>query len=259
MFQEFFLATDVQALGTRPTDATGSEYANPTMEDTNCVVCHETVDPVAGTFANWTDLGAFRPPGHAERGENVDDLDLLDVPVNTWYSDMRPPGFLAKEMPADWNGAGLQWLATQTVKDPRFALSAIHLLYRGLTGQKPLVEPTDPHRKRLHRGRPRGEGPARGVPGDRRGVPRQRLRPAHSGHRHRQEPVLPGLQLLRGDERRAAARAQRPGHGAPADPGAAAPQDHRHHRRGLGARSRILTCWTRTSSSSFTAASTPTR
>ena len=144
MFQEFFLATDVQALGTRPTDATGSEYANPTMEDSNCVVCHETVDPVAGTFANWTDLGAFRPPGHAERGDNVDDLDLLDVPVNTWYSDMRPPGFLAKEMPAAWNGAGLQWLAKQTVKDPRFALSAVHLLYRGLTGQKPLVEPTDP-------------------------------------------------------------------------------------------------------------------
>jgi hypothetical protein len=143
MFQEFFLGTDVQALGTRPTDATGSEYANPTMEDRNCVVCHETVDPVAGTFANWNDLGAYRPPGHAERGENVEDLELLDVPLNTWYRDMRPPGFEGREMPAEWNNAGLQWLAQQTVQDKRFALSAVHLLYRGLTGQKPLVEPTD--------------------------------------------------------------------------------------------------------------------
>ena len=142
-FQEFFLATDVLALGTRPTDASGSEYANPTMEDKNCVVCHEAVDPIAGTFMNWSPMGEYRPPGHALRGDNVDDLDLLDVPTNNWYTDMRPPGFVETEMPSDWKPAALQWLGSQAVEDPRFALSAVYLAYEGLFGRKPLVEPSD--------------------------------------------------------------------------------------------------------------------
>ncbi|MBL4684754.1 MAG: DUF1588 domain-containing protein, partial [Nannocystaceae bacterium] len=108
-FQEFFLATDVIALGTRPTDASGSAYDNPTLNDANCVSCHSAVDPIAGTFANFDAMGRYRPQGHPLRGENEDNPDLLDVPETGWYSDMRPAGFKGMSMPGDWEGASLQW------------------------------------------------------------------------------------------------------------------------------------------------------
>lgn len=143
-FQQFFLGTDVLALGTRPTDASGSEYDNPTMNDANCVSCHSAVDPIAGTFANWDDMGRYRPQGHSLRGENVDEPNLLDVPENGWYSDMRPAGYKAKPMPTDWEPAALQWLGQQTADDPLFALGPVHIAYSGLFGRPPLVEPNDP-------------------------------------------------------------------------------------------------------------------
>ncbi len=143
-FQEFFLATDVIALGTRPTDASGSAYDNPTLNDANCVSCHTAVDPVAATFANFDAMGRYRPQGHPLRGENANDADLLDVPENGWYADMRPAGFKGLAMPGDWEAASLQWLAYQTVNDDLFALSPVYLAYESIFGRKPLVEPTDP-------------------------------------------------------------------------------------------------------------------
>lgn len=143
-FQEFFLATDVISLGTRPTDASGSEYDNPTLNDANCVSCHAEVDPAAATFANFDDMGRYRPQGHALRGDNDDDPDLLDVPENGWYADMRPAGFKGFSMPGEWEHASLQWLAYTTVDDPLFSLSAVYLVYEGLFGRKPLVQPSDP-------------------------------------------------------------------------------------------------------------------
>lgn len=143
-FQEFFLATDVLALGTRPTDASGSAYDNPTMNDANCVSCHTAVDPIAGTFANFDDMGRYRPQGHPLRGANVEEPELLDVPETGWYPDMRPPGFKDKSLPSDWASASLQWLGQQAVQDDLFALGPVHLVYEGLFGRRPLVEPSDP-------------------------------------------------------------------------------------------------------------------
>lgn len=144
-FQKFFLATDVLALGTRPTDASGSAYDNPTLDDQNCVSCHSAIDPIAASFANWDAMGRYRPQGHPLRGDNQNNPDLLDVPENGWYTDMRPAGYKQEPLPGEWEAASLQWLAYEAASDDLFALSPVHLVYQGLFGRDPLIEPTDPN------------------------------------------------------------------------------------------------------------------
>jgi len=126
MLYEFFLATDVQALGNRPVDATAITGHNATLNNPECTICHEVIDPVAGSFKNWDDQGRYRPP---EQG---------------WFPDMLPPGFGESQMPADNDQAALQWGVREIVQDPRFALSAVYIMFEGLSGQKPLTEPDNP-------------------------------------------------------------------------------------------------------------------
>ncbi len=126
MIYEFFLATDVQALGNRPVDATAITGHNATLNNPECTICHEVIDPVAGSFKNWDDQGRYRPP---EQG---------------WFPDMLPPGFGEAQMPATNDQAALQWGVREMVQDPRFALSAVYIMFEGLSGQKPLTEPDNP-------------------------------------------------------------------------------------------------------------------
>lgn len=126
MIYELFLATDVQRLGERPLDATKIVDFNPTMNNPTCANCHQIIDPVAGTLQNWTDMGAYQPP------------------VEGWYTDMRQPGYQSTAMPPEQTLTGTSWLAQQVVADPRFGIAPIHILFEGLSGQKPLREPSDP-------------------------------------------------------------------------------------------------------------------
>jgi hypothetical protein len=65
-------------------------------------------------------------------------------PVDGWFTDMRQPGFQDAVLPAEETSRAEQWLAQQIVADPRFAIAPIHILFEGLSGQKPLREPSDP-------------------------------------------------------------------------------------------------------------------
>jgi hypothetical protein len=126
MVYDFFLALDVEGLGDRPVDASNIADHNPEMNTDPCRLCHSVVDPVAGAFQNWDDQGRYRPP------------------ENGWYPEMRPPGFGDKQMPASEYARGVQWVAREIVQDPRFAVSAVNIMFKGLSGQEPLKEPTDP-------------------------------------------------------------------------------------------------------------------
>ncbi len=123
--QNLFLATDVLKLAERPIDPTSIEDHNPTQFNANCTVCHEVVDPIAGTFQNWNDRGRFAP---TEEG---------------WHQDMRPPGFGDDVMPPARSGTALKWLAERIVADSRFARGALHVLFEGITGQRPVAAPID--------------------------------------------------------------------------------------------------------------------
>ena len=58
---------------------------------------------------------------------------------DTWYKDMREPGFLANEAPE--STPSLQWLAAEIVKDPWFAESAVKFWWPSLMGQEIVSAP----------------------------------------------------------------------------------------------------------------------
>jgi hypothetical protein len=94
------------------------------MNAAQCTVCHLQIDPIAGNFRNFDERARYDP---------------MASPLD----DMRPPGFGEEKTPYEDLPRGLQWLAPRVASDQRFALSAVYTVFTGLTGQTPLIAPTD--------------------------------------------------------------------------------------------------------------------
>jgi len=130
MFYQHFLGVDVLELAARVTDAAAvtAKYKVPTMEASECVVCHKTLDPVASLFQDYwvfADKGIY---GKRKGG---------------WFDDMFQAGFEGDDMPAAERWRALQWLGERTAKDPRFAVAMTeHALYV-LTGRRALLPVKD--------------------------------------------------------------------------------------------------------------------
>lgn len=128
MYYQHFLGVDVMALAPRVTDAAevAKKYANPTLEAPDCVVCHKTVDPLAGLFQDY-----FNEEGHyGPRKEG-------------WFADMFPPGREGTALPDEDRWRALAWLGRETAKDPRFAVAMVEHVYAILFGRRPLLAPLD--------------------------------------------------------------------------------------------------------------------
>ncbi|AUX23621.1 hypothetical protein SOCEGT47_041480 [Sorangium cellulosum] len=121
---EFFLGTDILKTAEQPLDQTKITDFNPTMNNAACTVCHVPLDPLAGAFHTFDDLGRYKAD-------------------STWYEDMRPPGFGAESVPFSEFPRAIQWVAKRVADDPRFALAAVTTMYTGLTGKKPLTAPAN--------------------------------------------------------------------------------------------------------------------
>jgi hypothetical protein len=141
---KFFLGVDIEQLAARTVDPIElGESGNPTMNNPNCTVCHTALDPVAGTFQDFGDLGIFL--------EN--DTDSLPWSYkrtslyrsgDRWYRDVRAPGFNGVSTPASELGNAIGWLGRAIAADPRFARGAVEFWYRGIFGRDPIPHPTDP-------------------------------------------------------------------------------------------------------------------
>jgi hypothetical protein len=130
MYYQHFLGVDVLELAARVSDAAAAtaKYKVPTMEASECVVCHRTLDPVAGLFQDYwkfADQGVY---GKRKGG---------------WFTDMFGPGFEGENLPGDERWRSLQWLGERTAKDPRFAVAMVEHVYYILTGRKALLPPKD--------------------------------------------------------------------------------------------------------------------
>jgi hypothetical protein len=128
MYYQHFLGVDALELAARVADAAAvtAKYAIPTMQASECVVCHKTIDPVAGLFQDYY---AFEGHYGPRKGG--------------WYKDMFEPGFEGEKMPPAERWRALQWLGERTAKDPRFAVAMSEHVYYVLTGRKVLVAPKD--------------------------------------------------------------------------------------------------------------------
>ena len=128
MYYQHFLGVDVLELAARVSDAASvtAKYPIPTMQASECVVCHKTLDPVAGLFQDfWKFEGVY---GRRKGG---------------WFKDMFPAGFEGEELPASERWRALQWLGERTARDPRFAVAMVEHVYYILTGRKVLLPPKD--------------------------------------------------------------------------------------------------------------------
>jgi hypothetical protein len=128
MYYSHFLGIDVMALAPRVTDAAavGKKFAVPTLEAPDCVVCHKTVDPVAGLFQDY-----YNEEGHyGPRKEG-------------WFKDIFPAGREGTALPEEQKWRALQWLGQETAKDPRFAVAMTEHVYYILFGRKVLQAPQD--------------------------------------------------------------------------------------------------------------------
>ena len=142
---KFFLGLDVEASAARTTDAAAlADKNNPTLLNSACTVCHQTLDPVAGAFQNYGELGFFRDSDFTDTLPWSYKLDPESGYVNgdTWFRDMRTPGMNGKSAPDASNS--LQWLAQQIVADPRFPVATVEFWWPTVMGQAVLKAPEDP-------------------------------------------------------------------------------------------------------------------
>jgi hypothetical protein len=159
----FFLGVDIEGLAIRPMNGDSlADVDNPTLNNPDCAVCHEIMDPVAGAFQNWGDDGQFRDQcgwfpdsQHAEGGEWLCDRDALPwtgykeffdpyVAGDLWYRDMRPVGFNSTALPVNQNDSSLAWLASQMVEDERFSTGTVRFWFKGLLAREPTPLPSNP-------------------------------------------------------------------------------------------------------------------
>jgi len=130
MYYQHFLGVDVLELAARVSDAAAvtAKFKVPTMEAAECVVCHRTLDPVAGLFQDYWRF--------AEQG-------VYGKRKDGWFKDIFAPGFEGEDLPAKERWRALQWLGERTAKDPRFAVAMTEHVYYVLTGRKVLLPPKD--------------------------------------------------------------------------------------------------------------------
>jgi len=128
MYYLHFLGVDALELAARVSDAAAvtAKYPIPTLQASECVVCHKTIDPVASCFQDYYDFDGVY--GRRKKG---------------WYEDMFQAGFEEEKMEPEQRWRALQWLGERTAKDPRFAVAMVEHVYYILTGRKVLLAPKD--------------------------------------------------------------------------------------------------------------------
>lgn len=125
---EYFLDFDILSIDKdRTVDVNDSVNAIPTLENPNCTICHNMLDPIASSFRNYNATGRIIPV-ELKRGDNAWNIN-----------EILPPGLLGKDAPQEIieRSQLLAWLGNELVKDVRFPRAMVKVIYRGLYGELP--------------------------------------------------------------------------------------------------------------------------
>ena len=142
-----FLGFDIEGSAPRTTDPEAlADTDNPTLKNPNCTVCHEVMDPVAGAYQNYGDTGFYKnQPGGIDSLPRTYKRDRgLEEPYvfgETWYNDMRDPGF-ETAVYANQQST-LQNLALDMVADSRFATATVKFWWPALMGEEVATPPAE--------------------------------------------------------------------------------------------------------------------
>ena len=143
-----FLGLDIEKSASRTTDPDAlADTNNPTMNNSACTVCHSVMDPVAGAYQNYGEKGEYR-----DEWGGKDSLDnFYKSPPDggytpyqsgdSWYRDMREPGFDGRVAPDASNS--VQWLAEQIVADFRFSEATVKFWWPAIMGIEIETPPED--------------------------------------------------------------------------------------------------------------------
>ena len=147
-----FLDIDIEKSAPRTTDPVAlADTNNPTLNNPACTVCHERMDPVAGTYQSFGDNGHY-----LDQHGGMDSLpDSYKHPEwyggeagstgyqegDTWYRDMRAPGFEGESHSGGEDS--LQWLGARIVEHPRFKRATVKFWWSAVFGSDALSAPTD--------------------------------------------------------------------------------------------------------------------
>ncbi|MFT6435152.1 MAG: hypothetical protein ACJAVI_003204 [Candidatus Azotimanducaceae bacterium] len=146
----FFLGVDIEKSAARSTDPEAlADTNNPTLNNPNCTVCHQIMDPISGAFQNYGDEGLYRSsrggldslPGSYKHPQYFD-IEAPPSPYvegDTWYRDMLTPGIVGAAAPDPRNS--LQWLAQEITQDPRFAVATVKFWWPSVMGSQILEAP----------------------------------------------------------------------------------------------------------------------
>ena len=143
-----FLGLDIEKSASRTTDPDAlADTDNPTMKNPACTVCHRVMDPVAGAFQNYGEEGEYRDTWGGQ--DSLDDFYKWPPdggyspyqPGDTWYRDMREPGF--NGLIASDADNSVRWLAEQIVADDRFAEATVKFWWPAIMGVEVVRPPED--------------------------------------------------------------------------------------------------------------------
>ena len=140
---KFFLDVDIEKSATRTTDPVAlADTNNPTMNNKNCTVCHQRMDPVASTFQMFTNDGHYIPNGdNTMPWSYKGDFNSGFQHGDTWYRDIRTPGF--EGMYANEGFDSLPWLGRAIAADPRFPKATVAFWWKAVMGTTPVMAPME--------------------------------------------------------------------------------------------------------------------
>lgn len=148
-----FLGVDIEKSAPRTTDPDAlADTDNPTLKNPACTVCHERMDPVAGTYQSFGDQGSYLDQ-HGGKDSLPESYKYPEwhggepgstgyQEGDTWYRDMRAPGFEGTK--ASGTQDSLQWLGQQIVNDPRFSAQAVRFWWPAIFGERAATPPENP-------------------------------------------------------------------------------------------------------------------
>jgi len=145
---KFFLGVDIEKSAPRTTDPEAlADTHNPTMNNKNCTVCHQRMDPVAGSFQMYDDIGQL-PNWLKDKSRrevlSEDYKGATNSPFqwgDTWYRDMRTPGFEGMYAPEGFDS--LPWLGRSIAADPRFGKGTVLFWWKAVMGTNPVIAPQE--------------------------------------------------------------------------------------------------------------------
>lgn len=106
---------------------------DPTNSNPDCAVCHDVMDPVAAAFENYSLSGVYdtRNPDEVAPHDDTIGWGLNSAQIKTTGTAS-----------VNYDSRELQWLGEQIANDPAFSKGIAQIVFKGMTGQEILGEPS---------------------------------------------------------------------------------------------------------------------